>query len=62
MKINLAVDINKQVIRDAYVDAITVLEQIQNTASPTNAQVIAAIKKEAEILEKLLKFIKRQMT
>lgn len=52
---------NKQVIKDAYLNAITILKNIQSVTSPTNAQVIAAVKAEADILEKLLKFLKSQI-
>ena len=58
MKIEIAKDINKEALKTAYESAITSLTQIQTTTNPTNAQVVAAIKKEAEILEKLLRFIK----
>ncbi len=50
--------IARQNIIDAYNAAITDLETIQNTATPTNAQVIWAIKREAQILEYLLKLIR----
>lgn len=53
-------NVNKQGIKDAYLNAITTLENIKAVTSPTNAQVIAAVKAEADILEKLLKFMKSQ--
>jgi len=59
MKITLSKDTNKQALKNAYQDAITLLEQIQNATNPTNAQVVQAVKKEAEIIEKLLKVIKQ---
>ena len=61
MKVTPAVDLNKKAVKDAYLQAITDLETIQTTANPTNAQVIWAVKKEAEIMEKLLKFVKSQI-
>ena len=61
VKIIPAVDLNKQAIKDAYTQAITDLQTIQAGENPTPAQIIWSIKKEAEILEKLLKFIKSQI-
>lgn len=52
---------NKDVIKAAYLTAITTLENIQNVTNPTNAQVVASVKAEADILEKLLKFLKLQI-
>jgi hypothetical protein len=49
---------DKQVIRDAYSTMITRLEQIQSVSSPTNAQVIQAIKDEALYIERIMKFLK----
>lgn len=56
-----AIDLNKKALIDAYVQAIADLQTIQNTANPTNAQVIWGVKKIAEIHEKMLKFIKSQI-
>ncbi len=53
--------INKEAIKTAYITAITTLQNIQTTINPTNAQVVAAVKAEAAILEKLLKFLKSQI-
>jgi len=53
--------INKKAIKTAYLEYITTLASIQNVVNPTNAQVVAAIKAEANILEKLLKFMKSQI-
>ena len=51
-------NIEKDVIKQAYQDAITTLGQIQAATNPTNAQVVQATKNLAEIQEKVLKFIK----
>jgi hypothetical protein len=61
-KVTIAVDLDKKALRDGYIQAITDLTTIKNYTNPTNAQVIAAVKKEAEILEKLLKVIKNMVT
>ena len=52
---------SKTAIQTAYETAMTQLQTIQNTTSPTNAQVINAIKQIAAIQEKLLKFIYRNL-
>lgn len=49
-----------QQLRDEYVSTITQLETIENTASPTNAQVIAAVKYLAKTIRLLLKLLARQ--
>jgi len=48
-------------IREAYVQTIEDLEQIQTTDLNTVAKVQAAVKKQAEIIERLVKFIKNTM-
>lgn len=53
-------DAERQAIKTAYNQAITDLQTIQNAASPTNAQVVWAVKKLAEIQEKLLRFEARR--
>lgn len=50
---------HKNNLRDEYAAAITTLTQIRDATSPTNAQVIAAVKYEAKILLLLLKLIAR---
>lgn len=50
---------NKQQIRDEYQATITQLQTIETTTSPTNAQVVAAVKFLAKTLRILLKFIVR---
>lgn len=47
-------------LRNEYLDTISQLETIQNTANPTNAQVVAAVKYLAGRMELLLKFLKKQ--
>lgn len=51
----------KNGIIDAYNQAIIDLQAIQNTAAPTNAEVILAVKREAAIIERLLKFIRMDL-
>jgi len=46
-------------LKEAYTDAISQLQTIQNTGAPTSAQVVTAVKQMAAIQEKLLKFIYR---
>jgi len=46
----------------AYIQAMTDLATIKNRANPTNAQVVWAVKREAETLEQLLKVVKRLVT
>jgi hypothetical protein len=48
-------------MKAAYLAMIADLQTIQTTANPTSAQVIWAIKKEAEIVEKLAKFIAQNL-
>ena len=61
------IDTNKKAIKDNYVQAITDLETIQTTdftsgnASQIAAKVDLALKGQAQIIEKLLKFIKNNM-
>jgi len=52
---------SKDYIRNEYTQALTDLQIIQNLTNPTNAQILSAIKKEALILEKLMRFIKFNM-
>jgi hypothetical protein len=54
--------ISKSALQTAYINAITTLQTIQNTTAPTNAQVIAGVKAEAQILEKLLNYMKSQIS
>lgn len=53
---------NKQALQDAYLTMIARLEQIQAATSPTNAQVIQAIRDEALYIERIMKIIKRMVT
>jgi hypothetical protein len=48
-------------LKEAYTNAISQLQNIQNTSAPTSAQVIAAVKHMAVIQEKLLKYIYRNI-
>lgn len=50
----------RQQIRDQYQSTIATLEQIEAAASPTNAQVIAAVKFIAKTLRMLLKYLAKQ--
>jgi hypothetical protein len=50
---------HKNNLRAEYANAIDTLTQIRDATSPTNAQVIAAVKYEAKVLLLLLKFIAR---
>lgn len=52
----------RQQLQTDYQNTITQLEAIQNTASPTNAQVIAAVKYLAKTLELLIKILVRILT
>ena len=45
-------------IREQYLTALANLDTIIDTENPTSAQVIAAVKTEASIIKKLLKFIR----
>ena len=49
---------SKTTIEEAYIEALATLDQIINTEAPTSAQVIAGVKAEAQILKKLLKFVR----
>ena len=59
--VSLATNEFKDSLRDAYIKAIADLEQIQSANLDTNAKLQLAIKGQAEIIEKLLKFIKNRM-
>ena len=59
--VELATNEFKQAVREAYVQTIEDLEQIQTTDLNTVAKVQAAVKKQAEIIERLVKFIKNTM-
>ena len=60
-KITPVVDTDKQAIREGYVQALADLELIQTTDLNTNNKLQLAVKKQAEIIEKLLRFIKRRL-
>lgn len=50
-----------QQIKDEYINMIGRLDQIQAASSPTNAQVIQAVKDEALYIQRILKFLRRTM-
>jgi len=54
-------NLDEKALRNAIDGAITDLQVIQGAALTTEAAQINAIKKEAEILEKVLRFIKRRV-
>lgn len=56
------IDMDKAALREAYLQALEDLQIIQDAVDPTSAQMEWAIKKEAEILEKLLRAAKRIVT
>lgn len=51
-----------QQIKAEYTATLATLQQIQDTQSPTNAQVIAAVKFLAKTDQQILKFLRRTMT
>lgn len=51
-------DIDKAQLKSAYQAMIDRLDQIQSVGSPTNAQVIQAVKDEALYIERIMKVIK----
>lgn len=59
LPVTLNADSDRAQVRDEYQNAITTLMQIENAASPTNAQVVAAVKFLAKTLRLLLKFLAR---
>ena len=61
IKVNVIDDPYKKVVADAYIQAITDLEQIQSVNLDTNAKLQLAVKGQAAIIEKLLKFIKNRL-
>lgn len=61
IKVTIAADTDRQAVKTAYTQAITDLQAIQAATSPTNAEVVAAVKRLADIQEKLLKFMARQI-
>lgn len=48
-----------QQLKDAYADTIAQLKAIEDAVSPTNAQVIAAVKYLAKVLRLTLRFLVR---
>lgn len=58
----ITIDIDKVALREAYLQALTDLQTIQDAVDPTAAEIVWGMKKEAEILEKLLKVVKRMVT
>lgn len=55
------IGINEQQMRDNYTSAINDLNTIINTTNPTNAQVVWAIKRLAEIEKQELRFHKKDI-
>ncbi len=51
--------LDKQQLKDQYLTMIARLQQIQAVVSPTNAQVIQAVKDEALYIERIMKVLKR---
>lgn len=49
-------------IKSEYLSTMTTLQQIEDTQSPTNAQVVAAVKFLAKTLRILLRFLARQFS
>ncbi len=58
----LAERADRQQLKDEYQNTITQLQSIENAVSPTNAQVIAAVKFLAKTLRLLLKLLARLLT
>lgn len=54
--------IDKQAVKNAYTIMITRLEQIQAATSPTNAQIVQAVKDEALYIERIIKLLKTILT
>ena len=61
IKVSISIDEDKKYLRDNYLQAVADLEQIQSINLDTNAKLQLAIKGQAKIIEKLLKFIKNNM-
>lgn len=59
--VTIAVDADRQTVKAAYLQALTDLQAYQAKISWTNAEAIAAIKRLADIQEKVLKFMARQI-
>jgi len=53
--------ITRKQLRDEYLETIATLQQIENATSPTNAQVIQAIKDIAHHQELILKLLRRMV-
>lgn len=51
-----------QQIKDEYTATLATLQQIQDTVSPTNAQVIAAVKFLAKTEQQILKLLRRTLS
>ena len=54
-------DLLKQQIKSEFITTVDTLLQIENATSPTNAQIVAAVKFLARTLRLLLKFIARMV-
>ena len=54
-------DLNKQAIKDNYIQALADLDMIQTTDLDNNAKLQLAVKGQAAMIEKLLKFIKSRL-
>jgi hypothetical protein len=53
---------DRQQLKDEYQNTITQLQSIENAVSPTNAQVVAAVKFLAKTLRLLIKLLARLLT
>ncbi|GAG85553.1 unnamed protein product [marine sediment metagenome] len=60
-KINITIDQDKKALKEAYNQALADLTTIQNTDLNTNAKLQQAVKGIADIVEKLLKVVKRRI-
>lgn len=59
--IDKADPINRRGVKDAYIAAMGQLDVILSFTSPTNAQLIIAVKQEAQILKNLLLYLKAEI-
>lgn len=53
--------INRQGVKDAYLTAMGQLDTIISFGTPTNAQIITAVKQEAQILKNILLYLKGEI-
>ena len=59
--VTITEDQNKKALKDAYLQAVENLSTIQSTNLDTNNKLQQAVKAEAAIILKLLKFIKTRL-